>query len=421
MDAKLMTKLGANTIRVYHVCVDHFHWYGICSDDTQVDQGDHSSCMQTFSDAGIYIFLDLDTFNTQIEQADPHWNQTQEQAFETVMDEFHQYDNVAGFFIGNEVIEVRNGSSAAVYVKSATRDLKTYRDSKGYRSIPIGYSHADIESLRPNLQNYLACGTNTTENIDFFGLNAYEWCGNNDFQNSGYSTLESEVMNFDIPIFLSETGCNTVEPRTFQDQTAVFGPDMDQNWSGAIIYEWIQEANGYGLVAYDSAFDQGTSSIPGTASIPRSGTPTPVTPDFSNLMSVWSSVTPSSISANAYNPTLTPPPCPAYTPGVWEVNGDVSLPAVGQVANTASVTAGIVPLSSCPVGYTYVGNLSNIQLPTAILTASLLSPSHSYSMLTASDLGSAAAPSATGSKGAASGGKVCVTFGYADGCMLTKE
>ncbi|KAL9050300.1 MAG: hypothetical protein Q9162_006719 [Coniocarpon cinnabarinum] len=325
-DAKLMSDLGANAIRVYHV-----------------DDGDHSGCMQTFSDAGIYVFLDLDTFNTYILEDDAFWNQTQLQAYSAVMDEFQAFDNLAGFFIGNEVIQMGNYSTAAVYIKSATRDLKAYRDSKGYRDIPIGYSHADISSLRPNLQNYLSCGTNNSVNIDFFGLNAYEWCGDNDFQGSGYATLQQQAMDYPVPIFLSETGCNKPEPRTFQDQTAVFGPDMDQTWSGAIIYEWIQEANGYGLVAYDSALTAGTATIPGTASIPRSGTPLPVSPDYSNLKKVWASVTPSSVSANAYNPSMTNPPCPAYTSGVWEINGDASLPALGETLNpqqSASVTAG---------------------------------------------------------------------------------
>ena len=51
-DAASMQKLGANTIRVYHV------------DPT----GDHSGCMSAFEDAGIYLFVDLDTFDTQINQ-----------------------------------------------------------------------------------------------------------------------------------------------------------------------------------------------------------------------------------------------------------------------------------------------------------------------------------------------------------------
>jgi hypothetical protein len=47
-----MKSLGANTIRVYHVDAS----------------GDHTGCMSAFADAGIYLFVDLDTFETQINQ-----------------------------------------------------------------------------------------------------------------------------------------------------------------------------------------------------------------------------------------------------------------------------------------------------------------------------------------------------------------
>lgn len=49
-DADLMGTLGANAIRVYHVD----------------PRGDHDGCMKAFADAGIYLLVDLDTFNTAI-------------------------------------------------------------------------------------------------------------------------------------------------------------------------------------------------------------------------------------------------------------------------------------------------------------------------------------------------------------------
>lgn len=52
LDAALMKSLGANAIRVYHV------------DPT----GDHKGCMSAFADVGIYLFVDLDTFDTAISQ-----------------------------------------------------------------------------------------------------------------------------------------------------------------------------------------------------------------------------------------------------------------------------------------------------------------------------------------------------------------
>lgn len=50
LDAGLMSQLGVNTIRVYHVD----------------SAGDHDACMNTFADAGIYVMVDLDSFKTYI-------------------------------------------------------------------------------------------------------------------------------------------------------------------------------------------------------------------------------------------------------------------------------------------------------------------------------------------------------------------
>ena len=58
------------------------------------------------------------------------------------------------------------------------------------------------------------------------GLNAYEWCGDNTIQTSGYSTLNDYAQGYNVPIFFSETGCNTVQPRTFEDQSAIFGSEV---------------------------------------------------------------------------------------------------------------------------------------------------------------------------------------------------
>lgn len=255
------------------------------------------------------------------------------------MDAFANYDNTLGYFIGNEVISLNNQSLAAPFIKAAARDLKAYRDGKKYRKIPVGYSAADIADLRPMLQNYLACGTNSSESIDFFGLNAYEWCGNNDLSTSGYSTLNTFAENFNIPIFFSETGCNTVRPRDFADQTAIFGPDMNELWSGAIIYEWIEEANNYGLISYGSPVSATIVATNIEGGFTRAGKPTPVAPDFTNLQSQWKTLTPKGIASSAYSPSLTPPACPSSTSGGWLVDGNVRLPSVGETQQVSSTGA----------------------------------------------------------------------------------
>ncbi|XP_014562179.1 glycoside hydrolase family 72 protein [Bipolaris victoriae FI3] len=315
LDSALMKTIGANSIRVYHVDPD----------------ADHTDCMKAFADAGIYIWVDLDTFDTYVEQNTPRWESDQHDAYAKVMDEFHQYDNVAGFFVGNEAITTSNGSVTSPYIKAAARDMKAYRDKKGYRNIPIGYSAADIASLRPMLQDYLSCGNNASERVDFFALNAYSWCGDSSYQQSGYDNLEKNAKDLPVPIFMSETGCNTVRPRDFKDQEALFG-EMADVWSGSIIYEWIEEQNNYGLISYGPKVDPASPNAPPDG-FPRSGKPTPVQPDFPNLSAVWKTLNPTGIKASDYKPTHTSIACPAFTEGAWEVVPTSALPTIGQKHN----------------------------------------------------------------------------------------
>lgn len=247
-----------------------------------------------------------------------------------------------------------NGSWAAPYVKAAARDVKAYRDKKGYRQIPVGYAAADIAELRPMLQDYLACSTNSSENIDFFSLNAYEWCGDNTYTGSGYSELQKNATGYSVPLFFSETGCITAPPRTFQDQTAIFGPEMAGTWSGAIIYEWIEEANHYGLISYGPSVAATATGADIVGGYTRKGTPTPKAPDFTNLKSVWATLSPTGVALSAYTASvsnITPLPCPAETSGTWNVNPSSPLPTIGQTAEaSATGSVGSVTTTGGPSG-----------------------------------------------------------------------
>jgi hypothetical protein len=274
-----------------------------------------------------------------IAQKTPYWNQTQRDAYAAVLDAFSQYDNALGFFVGNEIIAEATQSMVSPYIKAAARDLKAYRDSKNYRQFPIGYSAADIAELRPMLQDYLTCGGNASENIDFFALNSYEWCDPNTYANSGYANLQSMAVDFPVPIFFSETGCNVPGPRLFDDQTAIFGPEMVNDWSGSLIYEWIQEENNYGLVSYGPKVDPTATGANIQGGFTRKGTPLPVTPDFTNLKNVWATVSPSSIDKTAYDPKhVSTRACPASTSGGWLVDGNVRLPTLGETYTGGSFT-----------------------------------------------------------------------------------
>ncbi|KAK0387967.1 hypothetical protein NLU13_4211 [Sarocladium strictum] len=326
-DVKLMRELGTNTLRVYHVDAS----------------ANHDGCMATFADAGIYLLIDLDTFDTYIVPENLYWNQTQFKKYAEVIDTFHNYDNVLGFFVGNENIAAKEESIAAPYLKAAARDLKAYRDGKGYRKIPIGYSAADIKELRPMLQDYLTCGGNSSEIIDFFGLNSYSWCDPSTYKESSYDELQKYAEKFPVPIFFTETGCNVPGPRLWADQDAIFSKPMVNDWSGSIVYEWIQEQNKYGIVSYGQGGEGNPDFFDGWM---RKGTPSPVSPDFENLKTKWASINPTGVSKKDYNSDdVSTRKCPASTGGGWwEVDGNVVLPTLGQTyqgsfSTQASATA----------------------------------------------------------------------------------
>ncbi|UKZ64439.1 uncharacterized protein TrAtP1_005656 [Trichoderma atroviride] len=314
-DASLMSELGANTIRVYHVNAT----------------ADHDGCMQAFDDAGIYVLADLDTFDTYILPDNNYWDKDKFQSYAAVMDAFEKYDNILGFFIGNENIATKDDSPTAPYLKAAARDMKAYRDAQGYREIPVGYSAADILELRPALQDYLTCGGNSSEIVDFFSLNSYSWCDPSTYVGSTYNMLEEYAKDFPVPIFFSETGCIIPGPRLWDDQDAVFGPKMVNDWSGSIVYEWIQEENSYGIITYGPPDQPAGPNVEG--GFLRKGTPQPKSPDFPNLKSKWATISPSGVSKSAYDPdSVSTRACPKSSAGSWwEVDGDVKLPTLGQV------------------------------------------------------------------------------------------
>lgn len=69
------------------------------------------------------------------------------------------------------------------------------------------------------------------------------------------------------------------------------------------------------------------------------GTPTPISPDFENLKSQWATLAPTGVSIAAYSPSLTAPACPSSTPGLWNVNGNVPLPTVGEEFDASSTSS----------------------------------------------------------------------------------
>lgn len=123
-------KLKINTVRVYTI-------------DNSVD---HTDCMNALADAGIYLALDVNTPKYSIRQDKPaqSYNHVYLQNIFATIEQFAKFPNTMLFFSGNEVINSVDTSVAAPWVKAVTRDMKQFIGTRGLRSIPVGYSAADI-------------------------------------------------------------------------------------------------------------------------------------------------------------------------------------------------------------------------------------------------------------------------------------
>jgi len=238
----------------------------------------------------------------------------------SVVEAFKSYPNTLGFFAGNEVInDVPTAADNPPYIRAVQRDLKNYIAKHADRTIPVGYSAADVAEVLQDTWEYLQCditnGTsNDTSRSDFFGLNDYSWCGGTaTFESSGYDSLVAMFANTTIPVFFSEYGCNVPQPRYFNEVQALYGPQMTV-MSGGLVYEWSSEGNDYGLV---NITDNGSLSL---------------LIDFDNLQGQYNKLNVSLLeSSNSTATNLTPPPCSSnlISGGGVSTNFDIPSPPQG--------------------------------------------------------------------------------------------
>jgi len=290
-DIEYFQELGINTIRVYSV------------DNSK----QHDSCMEALNDAGIYLILDVNTPEASISRSNPKcsYNTRYLQNVFATMDEFASYDNLLGFFAGNEVINSKDTTSSATYVKATVRDMKKYLKSRNYRQIPVGYSAADVESNRLLAAEYFNCGDDEDARIDMFGVNDYSWCGHSSFQQSGYKEKVTLYSGYSVPIFLSEFGCNEVSgSRPFTEIKSIYSTQMSGVFSGGLVYEYSQEANNYGLV-----------NINGDDVSKRQ--------DFLNLQKQYNETSNPKGDGGFNSKSSNYSKCPSYEEGIWEANDTI--------------------------------------------------------------------------------------------------
>lgn len=208
--------------------------------------------MSLLANAGIYLVLDVNSPRPgeALNRYEP-WTTYGPYYLEHVLRIVHQfsgYNNTLGFFAGNEIVNDEvSARESPPYIKAVVRDMHQYMKLHSPRQVPVGYSAADDLRYRVSLANYLECGEPGT-NVDFYGVNSYQWCGHQTFESSGYDTLVDNYADYSLPIFFSEFGCNAITPRMFQEIDSLFSQQMTSIFSGGLVYEYAQENNNYGLV-----------------------------------------------------------------------------------------------------------------------------------------------------------------------------
>ena len=231
--------LGINTIRIYTI------------DNSE----NHDEGMKILDDAGIYLALDANTpaysLNRENETTlHQSYNDVYLQSVFATIDQFADYNNLLLFFSGNEVINAKNNTNAAPYIKAVTRDMKQYISNRHARKIPVGYSAADVAEVIEQQALYFDCGTDD-ERADFFAFNDYSWCDKLDglqtFEGAGWNRKVETYKDFPRPIFLSEHGC-TEPKRQWGEVAALFSTKMSSVYSGGLAYEYTVEPNGFGIV-----------------------------------------------------------------------------------------------------------------------------------------------------------------------------
>ncbi|KAH7305163.1 Glucanosyltransferase-domain-containing protein [Rhexocercosporidium sp. MPI-PUGE-AT-0058] len=297
-DVANFKKLGINTIRVY----------------TVDNSASHDEGMKLLADAGIYLALDANTpefsLNRQNNQTlFQSYNENYLQSIFATIDAFAKYSNLLLIINGNEVINERNNTIAAPYIKALQRDMKAYISARKYRNIPVGYAAADVAENVDQQLAYFDCGPAGVRG-DFFALNDYSWCDPNTFTGAGWDKKVARYTGYGVPIFMAEFGCIT-NRRDWNEVAALYSSNMTAVYSGGLAYEYTTEANGYGLV----------STTNGNVA-PNA--------DFTRLEAAYKK-TPNPTGDGGFSATTTASECPPASDD-WEVTNDLipAMPALAQ-------------------------------------------------------------------------------------------
>ncbi|KAJ6592701.1 Glucanosyltransferase-domain-containing protein [Mycena capillaripes] len=258
-DLPQLQKLGVNAIRVYSV-------------NSSLN---HDGCMNAFSEAGIYVIVDLSLLlNGSINATQPMWTTNLLDQYIRTISTSPKYDNVLAYNIGNEVLHP-DATGAASFLKAAVRDVRAYLTSISSPAL-VGYASIDgASSFRHPVAQYLSCLSENTS-VDIFGLNNYEWCG--DDSPTTYDRLIAEFQGYGVVAYFSEFGSKNCNPgvRPWTEVGTPFAFPLSTIWSGGLAF------------SYFSAISNGAQF--GMATLSPDNTSVTTNADFDNLAAQYGKV-----------------------------------------------------------------------------------------------------------------------------------
>ena len=220
--------------------------------------------MALFAQAGIYVMVDLMAPEDLSNASKPMWDIPLYDRFISVIDTMHNYTNLLGFILGDDVISGITLRETGPYLKAAVRDMKAYIRQKSYRPIPVGFVNSEYNSAKFSFQypylnpldgqnfvysnfvysDYLLCGDKSDEHIDFWGANIRDWClsDNNNYTHSSYANATSALSAYPVPGFVAAYGCEDPTDLDISEIDIIYGPLMSPVWSGAIYYEYFSQS-----------------------------------------------------------------------------------------------------------------------------------------------------------------------------------
>jgi hypothetical protein len=208
---------------------------------------DHSACMHTFEEAGIYVIAllneDIDTgyrINGSIRAFDDY---VLHDRFFKIINSLAVHSNLLGFMVElGDFFD--NGLQTVPTRKANIRDIKRYLRGSGHRNIPVG-AHGHNHGTSTVVAEYMSCGEPEVA-ADFYGLPSSEngaegilWCENS---SAAYDRLAEQYRNFSLPVFVTY-GCEANKTHDFQEVQYIYTGEPAKVFSGGIAFDWFPRIN----------------------------------------------------------------------------------------------------------------------------------------------------------------------------------